>query len=98
MGCPGSRAKFEFNSWESRGTVARNKMEQTTINASLEWVILPLCWISFLGFAASERVVWDHARSTSPNADRGGDRVAGNGLADQNEPPGAGWSQLLPGL
>src|SRR5271157_495618 len=40
MGWPGSRAKFEFNSWDT-DTVLDRSVEQTTIKVSLEGVILP---------------------------------------------------------
>jgi hypothetical protein len=39
MGCPGSRAKVEFNSWQTTGAAAENTVEQTTIKTSLEGVI-----------------------------------------------------------
>jgi len=41
MGWPGSRAKVEFNSWENTGAATANRVEETTIKASLEGVIFP---------------------------------------------------------
>jgi hypothetical protein len=48
-GWPGSRAKVEFNSWESRGRVTENRMEERASKPSLEGVILPRSRFAFFG-------------------------------------------------
>src|SRR5580658_6273024 len=39
-GCPGSRSKGEFKSWPRRGTVAKNRTQESASRPSLEGVIL----------------------------------------------------------
>src|SRR5580698_4190763 len=55
IGWPLSRAKVEFNSWESRGRVTQNRMEERATKPSLEGVILPRSRFAFFGFQVSHK-------------------------------------------
>src|ERR1039458_4756394 len=49
IGCRGSREKFEFSCWESRGALVKNKMDETASNPSLDRIIFPRCRFDCLG-------------------------------------------------
>src|SRR5580658_1233355 len=62
-GWPLSRAKVEFNSWESRGRVTENRMEERATKPSLEGVILPRSRFAFLRVQVSHKTAVGGRRS-----------------------------------
>src|ERR1700722_2344254 len=89
-GCPGSRAKGEFKSWQRRGTGAKNRTQESASRPGLEGVIL-------LSLAFASFSIYFRGASFTQTARRGEEgvfslrtsRSAGTGIIAGELPPPA---------